>query len=723
MQSELQGQLERITYSNKETGYTIGKLKVKGYRDLVAFTGNLLSANAGEVLKLRGKWYNHPKYGEQFKVDSYVSVVPATTKGIEKYLSSGLIKGIGPVMSKRIVTKYGVKTLDVIENTIEILREVEGIGNKRIQMIEKAWVEQKEIKEVMLFLQGHGVSSTYATKIFKQYGQESIQVVKENPYRLATDIFGIGFIIADRIAKDMGIADDSQIRAEAGILYVLQQLSNDGHVYYPYELLIEECKKVLNTERDIIVKAFGTIALEKRIVIEDINDEEIKANNKAVYLSRFYVTEVGIASNLKRLLSNEKTLRQFDVDKALAWVQKKLNITLAENQKIAVKKSISDKVMVITGGPGTGKTTIINSIIKIYNKLGQKVLLTAPTGRASKRMSEVAGHDAKTIHRLLEFKPRDGGFKRNEQNSLEANLIVVDEASMVDTILMYHLLKAVPEEATLIIVGDVSQIPSVGAGNVLKDIIDSGTVSTVQLNDIFRQSKQSKIVINAHRINKGYMPILDPNRNNTQDFYIITIEEPEKIVEKIILLCRDRIPKRFKCDPIRDIQVLTPMNKGILGASNLNIELQKTLNPSSNELVRGSRVFRKGDKVMQIVNNYDKDVFNGDIGVITDIDREDHEVTVNFDGKAVAYDYKNLDEIVLAYAVTVHKAQGSEYPVIVMPIHTQHYMLLQRNLLYTGITRGKKLVVILGTKKALAIAIKNNKPQRRYTYLKQRLIS
>lgn len=723
MQQELQGQLERITYSNKETGFTIGKLKVKGFRDVVAFTGSMMSANPGEVLKLKGQWYNHPKYGEQFKVDSYVSIIPATAKGIEKYLSSGLIKGIGPVMAKRIVVMYGIKTLDVIEKSIDMLKEVDGIGEKRIKMIEKAWVEQKEIKEVMLFLQGHGVSSSYATKIFKQYGQESITIVKDNPYRLVTDIFGIGFITADKIAKNMGITNDSQIRAEAGILYVLHQLSNDGHVYYPYNLLIEECKKVLETERDIIVNAIGAIALDKRIVIEDINNgKEISENNKIIYLSKFYVSEVGIANNLKKLLSAKKGLLPFDIDKALDWVQKELKITLAENQKTAVEKSATDKVIVITGGPGTGKTTIINSIINIFIKLREKVLLAAPTGRASKRMSEVTGHEAKTIHRLLEFNPGGGGFKRNEQNPLEAGLIVIDEASMIDTILMHHFLKAVPKNATLIIVGDINQIPSVGAGNVLKDVIDSGSVTTVQLNEIFRQSKQSKIVVNAHRINNGYMPVFTSDKNKIHDFYIITTDEPENIVEKIIILCKDRIPKRFGYESIKDIQVLTPMNKGILGARNLNIELQKALNPSSNELTRGGRTFKKGDKVMQFVNNYDKEVFNGDIGVITGIDKEDHVITVNFDEKDVVYDCKDLDEIVLAYAVSVHKAQGSEYPVIVMPIHIQHYMLLQRNLLYTGITRGKKLVVLIGTKKALAIAVKNNKTQKRYTYLKDRLL-
>ncbi len=721
MHIEIQGQLEKITYVNEENGYTIAKIKVKGHRELVTIAGNLFSVNPGEVLKLKGIWYNHPKYGEQIKVTSYESVIPATAKGIERYLGSGLIKGIGPVMAKRIVAQFGVETLDVIENSIPRLKEVDGIGDKRIRMIQNAWAEQKEIKEVMLFLQGYGVSSSYATKIFKQYGQKSIRVVKENPYQLATDIFGIGFITADKIAQNIGIAKDSQIRAEAGILYVLKQLSNDGHVYYPYELLIEECKKVLNLERDVIVKAFGKIASEKKIVIEDINAEEIK-ENKAVYLTEFYISEVGISNSLKKLLNVKKTLRSFDIEKALEWVQKELGIILAENQIKAVKESINQKVMVITGGPGTGKTTIINSIIRIYRKLGRRVLLAAPTGRAAKRMAEATGHEAKTIHRLLEFSFQEGGFKRNERNPLEADLLVIEETSMVDTSLMHHLLKAVPVTTTLILVGDVDQLPSVGPGNVLKDIIESGVIPTVKLNEIFRQSRESLIIINAHKVNNGEMPILTYNKARLQDFYFFQIEEPEKILEKIISLCKEKIPEKFKFDPIKDIQVLTAMHKGIIGTSNLNMELQNVLNPSTDELSRGSKVFKPGDKVMQIINNYNKDVYNGDIGVITRINKEDHEIKVDYEGKVVSYDYSDLDEFVLAYSVSVHKSQGSEYPVVVMPIHTQHYMLLQRNLLYTAITRGKRLVVIIGTKKAMAIAIRNNKTQKRYTYLKNRLM-
>lgn len=722
MTIEIKGQLERITYHNQENAYTIAKMKVGGRHDLVTVVGNLLSVSPGEVLKLKGEWHNHPKFGEQFKITSYESIIPATVKGIERYLGSGLIKGIGPVMAKRLVTKFGLETLQVIETDTKRLTEVDGIGDKRIDMIKKAWDDQKEIREVMVWLQGNGVSPTYGAKIYKQYGRESVQIVQQNPYRLATDIFGIGFITADKIAEQIGIAKDSLIRAEAGILYVLHQLSDDGHVYYPYEPLIEECNKILGVERDIIVKAIGTIALEKKIIIEDLCQEQYKENNKAVYLAKFHVCEVGIASRLKALMQYQKNLRAFDRDKAIEWVQQELKIQLAENQQQAVREAIDKKVMVVTGGPGTGKTTIINSIIKIYEKLGKRVLLSAPTGRASKKMSEATGHEAKTIHRLLEFSPKEGGFKKNQDNPLNADLIVIDETSMVDTILMYGFLKAVPHEATLILVGDVDQLPSVGAGSVLKDIIDSGSIPTVRLNEIFRQAKESMIIVNAHRINNGEMPWFTPQGNQPQDFFFFQIEEPEEVLAKIVELCRDKIPQKFGFKPIDDIQVLTPMHRGTVGSSNLNTELQKHLNPSQDEFIMGGKTLKIGDKVMQIRNNYDKEVFNGDIGKIMKHDREQHEVVVNYDGRAVPYEYTELDEIVHAYAVSVHKSQGSEYPVVVIPVLTQHYMLLQRNLIYTGITRGKKMVVLVGTKKALAIAIKNNKPQKRYTLLKDRLI-
>jgi exodeoxyribonuclease V alpha subunit len=731
MFTELQGQLERITYVNEENGYAVARIKVKGRRDLVTIAGNILPAAPGEILRLKGQWVTHPRYGEQFKIHSCEPVIPATVVGMERYLGSGLIKGIGPVMAKRIVSRFGIETLSVLDESTSRLGEVDGIGPKRLEMIQKAWVEQKEIKDVMLFLQGHGVSAAYAAKIFRQYGKSAIRIVRENPYRLAQDIFGIGFLTADKIAGQLGIGRDSLIRAEAGLIYVLQQLAEDGHVYYPYEPLISECTKMLGTDsddrevhatdRETILNSLANVALDRKVVIEDIGGEEIRENEKAVYLARFHAAESGIAENLKRLCCSQKNMKRFDVDKAVAWAQDELRIRLAGRQVDAIRSSIANKVLVITGGPGTGKTTIIKSIIRIYDRLGQRILLAAPTGRAAKRMSEAAGQEAKTIHRLLEFSPREGGFRRNETNTLDADVVIIDEGSMVDTVLMHHFLKAVPSAATLILVGDVDQLPSVGPGNVLRDIIDSGVIATVTLNDIFRQSEESLIVINAHRVNNGEMPRLAYESDRLQDFYFISVEEPEKILERIVALCRERIPRRFGYDPVRDIQVITAMHRGIIGATNLNRELQSVLNPSADELERGGRVLRKGDKVMQVVNNYEKDVFNGDIGIISGIDREEQEVSVDYDGRAVAYDFRDLDEIVLAYAISVHKSQGSEYPAVVMPIHTQHYMLLQRNLLYTRITRGKNLVVVVGMKKAMAIAIKNNKPQKRYTYLKKRL--
>jgi exodeoxyribonuclease V alpha subunit len=721
MLADLQGQIERITYTNDENGYTIAKLKVYGQRDLVTIVGNLMAPTPGEIIKMKGEWANHPKYGEQFKIVHYKSMVPASVYGIEKYLGSGLMKGIGPIMAKRIVKKFGKKTLDVIEKDIERLGEVDGIGEKRIGMIGKAWDEQREIREVMLFLQTHGVSSGYATKIFKQYGSRSIEVVKRNPYRLATDIFGIGFITADNIAEKLGFDKNSELRAEAGILYVLNQLSDDGHVYYPYELLIEKCQEILQVNREIIMQALGSIDLDNRIVIENLKGlEMLGESQKAVYLAKFHVSETSIANRFKTLINAPKSIRNIKTDKAIEWVQKQLSISLAIKQKEAIKCAAENKVMVITGGPGTGKTTIINAILRIFSKLKVKIMLAAPTGRAAKRMYETTGYEAKTIHRMLEYSIQKGGFQKNDEHPLQCDLLIVDEASMIDTVLMHHLLKAVPPQATFILVGDVNQLPSVGAGNVLKDIIRSGSVSVVELNEIFRQAKESLIIVNAHKINNGVIPSFKPSRQ-LDDFYFIDQEDPEEVLKIILDLTKDRIPHRFGFDPVDDIQVLTPMHKGTVGAGNLNVELQKALNPSEEGILRGNRNFKVNDKVMQVKNNYDKEVFNGDIGRITEIDQENQELIISFDGRNVLFDFTDLDEIVLAYAVSVHKSQGSEYPAVIIPILTQHYVLLQRNLIYTGVTRGRRLVVLVGTKRALAIGVRNDKTQKRYTYLSYRL--
>jgi len=722
--TEIKGQVERITYANEENGYVIAKIKIPSRKDLVTVLGNLFTITPGEVLRLTGYWNQHPKYGEQFQVQAYETVLPATAKGIERYLGSGLIKGIGPIMARRLVSMFGEKTLDIIEHNTERLLEVSGIGEKRVEMIKHAWDEQREIRDVMVFLQGYGVSPAYAVRIYKHYGNDAIKVVKENPYRLAMDIFGIGFITADKIAEKLGIPHDSPVRAEAGVLHVLHQLSDDGHIYYPYESLINKCADVLQVEESTIPYALDSIASQKKVIIEELKTQNSKLKSgeeRAVYLAPLHAAELGIVNRLKALFMYPKQMRLINIDEAIEWAQKTLKMTLSEKQVDAVRSSVHAKAMVITGGPGTGKTTIINAIIRIYTKMGQKVLLAAPTGRAAKRMTEATGHEAKTIHRLLEYSPGGSSFKKNETNPLEADLVIIDEVSMVDTVLMYHLLKAISMKATIILVGDVDQLPSVGPGNILRDIIDSGYLPTVRLKEIFRQSKESMIIVNAHRINSGHMPTTFHDGKHKKDFYFFSIEDPEKVLEEIVTLCKQRIYSHFGYESINDIQVLTPMHKGAVGVTNLNIVLQSALNPEGHELIRAGRIFRVGDKVIQMKNNYDKDVFNGDIGRIIAIDKEIQEVAINFDGRQVSYEFQELDEINLAYAISVHKSQGSEYPVVIMPILTQHFMLLQRNLLYTGITRGKKLVILIGTWKALAIAIKNNTPQKRYTMLRERL--
>ena len=692
-----------------------------GRRDLVTVVGNFMAPMPGEILKMQGEWANHPKFGEQFKVVHYKSLVPASVAGIEKYLGSGLIKGIGPVMAKRIVKKFEKETLDIIEQEVEKLTEVDGIGRKRIEMIKKAWADQKEIRQVMIFLQSHGVSSAYATKIFKTYGNESIEVVQENPYRLATDIFGIGFLTADRIAEKLGFAKDSELRAEAGILYVLHQLADEGHVYYPFQPLVNKCQEILEVDQEILSRALTSLNAEKKIVIDDLQEKESKADYQAVYLAKFHLSETNIAARLKALINAPKSIRPIDPDKALKWVQKQLDITLASKQIDAVRRAVTDKVLVITGGPGTGKTTIVNAILKIFVKSGVKLLLAAPTGRAAKRMSEATGYEAKTIHRLLEYSIQKGGFQKNDQTPLKCDLLIIDEASMIDTILMHHLLKAIPPRATFILVGDVNQLPSVGAGNVLHDIIASGAVPVMELNEIFRQARESLIIVNAHKINQGLMPAFKPSGHKLADFYFIEQEEPEKVLGIILELVKERIPKRFGFDPIDDIQVLTPMHKGMVGAGNLNLELQNALNPGPDSLSRGGKNFRINDKVMQIQNNYEKEVFNGDLGRIVRINLEAQEVIIDFDGKKVPYDYPDLDEVVLAYAISIHKSQGSEYPAVVIPILTPALCPLAAQFDLYGGYQGQEIGGHGGFQKGLAIGIGNDKTRKRYTYLRNRL--
>lgn len=719
---ELRGQIERITYTNEENGYTIARVRVAGERDLVTAVGNLLAPVPGEVIHMTGEWSTHAKYGRQFRIHQYRTLAPASIAGIEKYLGSGMIKGIGPVMAGRIVRTFGEDTLEVIDRRVEELAEVEGVGKKRIDMIRRAWEDQKEIRDVMIFLQAHGVSSAYATRIFKQYGRDSISVVKENPYRLATDVFGIGFVTADKIAEKLGFSKDSPTRVEAGVLYVLNRMADEGHVYYPYEPFIAKCREILDVSDELVAQGIGAVSLADRIRLEDLNEglEAFQANHKAVYLTPYHVAETSVAARLGSLLRARSVMRRVETDKALAWVQNRLAVILAERQSEAVRCALESKSMVITGGPGTGKTTIINAVLHIVSRLGIRIQLAAPTGRAAKRMTEATGMEAKTIHRMLEFSMQKRGFQRNERNPLECDFLVVDEASMIDTLLMHHLVKALPLSATLILVGDVHQLPSVGAGNVLRDIIQSGVLPVVTLEHIFRQARESRIIVNAHRILHGTIPPLKTDRPE-EDFHFIQQEDPEQVIRIIQELVRERIPARFHLDPVDDIQVLTPMHRGTVGAENLNRVLQETLNPQGNSVSRGNRCFRVGDKVMQIRNDYDREVFNGDIGRIQEVDVETREVLVAFEGRPVPYDFSDLDELAPAYAVSVHKSQGSEYPAVVIPLLTQHYVLLQRNLIYTAVTRGKHLVVIVGTAKALAIAVKNDRTNKRHSYLDRRL--
>jgi exodeoxyribonuclease V alpha subunit len=716
----LQGTVERITYVNEETQYVVARLDVPGRRNLATIVGNLPSLTPGETLRLQGTWTHHKKYGDQFQVERYESVAPATLTGIQRYLGSGLIKGIGPVFARRLVDAFGVETLRVIEEEPARLRTVEGIGPLRVQRITTAWEEQKDIREVMLFLQGHGVSSAYAVKIFKAYGQAAIATVKANPYRLAQDIYGIGFKTADRIARNLGIPSDSPLRAQAGILHVLHELADEGHVFAPEADLLRQAEATLEIPRGLLEGAITDLTREEQVVAE-----EVPGKGRGIYLKPLHVAEEQVARRLHDLLRAPRLPIRIDVERALEWVEGVTRLHLAPQQREAIRMALCQKALVITGGPGTGKTTILRCIIQILEKKGVRIHLASPTGRAAKRMSEATGREAMTIHRLLEWSPARGGFQRGAQRPLETDLIVVDEASMIDIPLMNSLLRAIPLMATLVLVGDADQLPSVGPGAVLRDILDSGRVPAVRLTEIFRQAEQSRIVRNAHRVNRGEFPDLSrPPRGEECDFHFLPEEDPEGLQKLIVDLACRRLPARYGLNSIEDIQVLTPMHRGVIGAAQLNAALQEALNPpraGGLEVMRGGRVFRAGDRVMQIRNNYDKEIYNGDIARIGRVDPEEQEVVVHMDGRSVIYDFSELDELTLAYAVTVHKSQGSEYPAVILPVHTTHYPMLQRNLLYTAITRARRLLVLAGTKKALALAIKNDATLRRFSRLVDRL--
>jgi len=738
--------VERITYQNSENGYSVIKCRAKGYQDLVTVVGSMPDVHVGSVLYLGGSWKIDARYGRQFFMETFEETLPATVYGIEKYLGSGLVKGIGPAFAGRIVRQFGADTLNIIEDDPDRLLDVPGIGRVRVDRIKKSWQEQKEIKNIMLFLQSHDVSTSHATKIFKTYGNESIQVVQENPYRLAEDIWGIGFKTADTIAEKMGFGKEKYARLRSGILYTLNRLSENGHCYATRNMLLKAGTELLDVEESILSMTLDEMMRAEDVITELIpekeetsekkddtgeNDAPAESTDRAIYLPPFYFSEAGTAKRLSAI-SREEGRVHINTDGLAQRISRRTGMQYDEIQMQAILQAAGSKVLILTGGPGTGKTTTTLGIITAFREAGARILLAAPTGRAAKRLSEATGMEAKTIHRLLEVKPPEG-YQKNEENPLEGDVLILDECSMIDILLMYNLLKAVPDTMTLIMVGDTDQLPSVGPGNVLRDIIDSGCFPVVRLTRIFRQAQKSRIIMNAHRINEGQMPDISNGRNS--DFFFMDMEKQalkkgldpenstvlsEEAAQTITELVSENLPKYYKV-PSAEIQVLAPMQRGTVGAANLNQMLQEKLNPEGQGLRRGGFLFKTNDKVMQIRNNYDKEVFNGDIGTVSSVSMEDRELAVTFDDRTVTYDVSELDELVLAYAATIHKSQGSEYPIVVMPVLMSHFVMLQRNLVYTGITRAKKILVLVGTKKALGYAVRNVTVTDRDTMLQERL--
>jgi len=714
---QMEGMVENIVYASDSGDYVVARFIAEGTREKITVVGAMPSLRPGEHLRVAGQWTSHKKFGRQFKVERYDVLVPTSIPGLIKYLGSGLIRGIGPVFAKRIVKRFGIETLEILENEPERLREVPGIGPKKFEKIVQDWKKHAERREAMIFLEGLGLGPGLSSRVVEAYSSGTISAVKENPYRMATDVSGIGFKTADVVAKNMGFAHDSPERAEAGVLFTLQELRDDGHVCYPYEELVPEAVHILQVDHDVAERAVNSLERQGLIIVD------MALDGQPVYQRSLHEDEVGVAQQLLALARGKCPLGKIKVDAALEWVQERQKIHLAESQERALAKVLQSKLAVITGGPGVGKTTIVNCIIPILRAKKLRVALAAPTGRAAKRLSETTNWDASTIHRMLKYNPRDNQFGYDETNPLDADAVVIDEASMIDISLMHHLIKAIPPKAMLVLVGDVDQLPPVGPGDVLRDIIESGVATVARLEEVFRQARRSMIIVNAHRVNHGEMPLMRPMPEMLQDFYHIQANDTESIPGIIEKLITERIPKKFGINPMDDVQVLTPMHKGVVGASNLNIVLQECLNPGEVQVQRGARSFRLNDKVMQISNNYDKDVFNGDIGRIVEINRIDQVVVVRFENRPVEYEFDELGQLVHAYAISVHKSQGSEYSVVIMPIVTQHYVMLQRNLLYTAITRGKKLVVLVGTMKAVARAVRNDAIRRRHSHLRQRLMN
>lgn len=707
------GLVERVTFHNEGNGFCVLRVKARGKRDLITVIGYAATITVGEFIQASGEWINDRTHGVQFRARFLKAMPPTTVEGIEKYLGSGMIRGIGPVYAKKLVARFRENVFDVIENDPDQLQTITGIGPKRAQAIIAGWAEQRAVREIMIFLHTHGVGTSRGVRIFKTYGADAVRVISDDPYRLARDIRGIGFRTADAIAMKLGIEKTAMIRARAGISFALTEALDEGHCGLPLNELVPLATKLLEIPEPIVETALTAELAQGAVVADRVED------NPCIFLAGLYQAEQSIATRLKRIAHGALPWPEIDADKAIPWVEGKTGLTLAHSQKTAIRVALSSKVMVITGGPGVGKTTLVNAILRILAAKNTNMQLCAPTGRAAKRMGEATGREAKTIHRLLETDPKTGGFRRNEEHPLHADLIVVDETSMVDVVLMNALLKAIPERTALLLVGDVDQLPSVGPGQVLVDIIASGAAPVARLSEVFRQAAKSQIVQNAHRINAGQPPDFSTPSYET-DFYFVPANDPEAAVACLIDILKVRIPRRFGVDPIRDIQVLCPMNRGGLGARSLNIDLQKALNPKTEpHIQKFGTTFLIGDKVMQTENDYDKEVYNGDLGFVTAMDSETGEIVISFDGREVTYIAGELDQVVLAYATTIHKSQGSEYPVVVIPVTTQHYTMLQRNLLYTGVTRGKRLVILLGQRKAVMMVVKNVSGRRRWSKLRE----